>query len=158
MTETLKKDIPSGRTPARSNRQYPRSLAQGTPDDLRLERYRAKRNAPPNTPAKFNLDEHLDDADSVVCWGCLKDFEKRYFLSSDPVLKSICLFQISVSTQGGESHLALGGSTSKLNSSEGNSSAFSSGSLSRQNSSEVLSTGKENGGDYNNVQVFSKKR
>ena len=89
VTETLKKDIPSGRTPARSNRQYPRSLAQGTPDDLRLERYRAKRNAPPNTPAKFNLDEHLDDADSVVCWVCLKDFEKRYFLSSDPVLKSI---------------------------------------------------------------------
>ena len=155
VTETLKKDIPSGRTPARSNRQYPRSLAQGTPDDLRLERYRAKRNAPPNTPAKFNLDEHLDDADSVVCWGGLKNFDKRCF--EDPVLKSICLFQISMSTQGGES-LALGGSTSKLNSSEGNSSAFSSGSLSRQNSSEVLSTGKENSGDYNNVQVFSKKR
>ena len=89
VTETLKKDIPSGRTPARSNRQYPRSLAQGTPDDLRLERYRAKRNAPPNTPAKFNLDEHLDDADSVVCWGGSKDFEKRYFLSSDPGLKPI---------------------------------------------------------------------
>jgi len=128
VTETLKKDIPSGRTPARSNRQYPRSLAQGTPDDLRLERYRAKRNAPPNTPAKFNLDEHLDDADSVI----------------------------SMSTQGGES-LALGGSTSKLNSSEGNSSAFSSGSLSRQNSSEVLSTGKENSGDYNNVR-FTRPR
>ena len=66
VTETLKKDIPSGRTPARNNRQYPRKLVQGTPDDLRLENYRAKRNAPPNTPAKFNLDEHLDDADSVV--------------------------------------------------------------------------------------------
>ena len=153
MTETLKKDIPSGRTPARSNRQYPRSLAQGTPDDLRLERYRAKRNAPPNTPAKFNLDENLDDADSVV-----KILRRDIFFQSDPVLKSIFfLFQISVSTQGGESHLALGGSTSKLNSSEGNSSAFSSGSLSRQNSSEVLSTGKENGGDYNNVQVFFSK-
>ena len=88
-------------------------------------------------------------------WYVVKEFFLR-FAGIGPSFEINFLFQISVSTQGGES-LALGGSTSKLNSSEGNSSVFSSGSLSRQNSSEVLPTGKENSGDYNNVQVFSKK-
>ena len=66
VTEGLKKDVPSGQTPARINRDYPRNLVQGTPDNLRLEKHRNKRGL--DTPAKFSLDNigELDDADSVV--------------------------------------------------------------------------------------------
>jgi len=129
VTDGLKKDVPSGQTPARINRDYPRNLVQGTPDNLRLEKHRNKRGL--DTPAKFSLDNigELDDADSVI----------------------------SMSTVGADS-LAPSTSNGYLNNSDGSSSAFSSGKLSRQNSAEVLDRdNKENSGVHSNVFVRPKK-
>ena len=67
VNDGLKKDVPTGHTPMRTIRQYPKEITQGTPDNLRLDKYRSKREVL-STPSKFNMDNinGQDDVDSVV--------------------------------------------------------------------------------------------
>ena len=65
--EDLKKDVPTGHTPLRVDRQFPKKLIQGTPDDARLKTFRATRDVS-RIPFE-NIENFADDVDmdSVVC-------------------------------------------------------------------------------------------
>jgi len=63
VSEGLKQDTPSGRTPMRVNREFPRAIVQGTPDDQRLEKYRSKRSAGLDKPL-LELTESMELADN----------------------------------------------------------------------------------------------
>jgi len=133
VTESLKKDVPSGHTPARNNRQYPRNIVQGTPDIERLQNFRSKRDTKQASATKFPGPIPMDN------------FEETEYADS----------VISESTQGASSVAA---STSNLNGSEGtSSSAFSSGKLSRENTDLDMGKDKENVAEHPNVQ-FTRPR
>ena len=64
--EELKQDVPTGETPLRINRPFPKKLVQGTPDELRLKAFRATRDV---SRIPFENIENLSgevDSDSVV--------------------------------------------------------------------------------------------
>ena len=67
MEEDLKKDVPTGHTPLRVDRQFPKKLIQGTPDDARLKTFRATRDVS-RIPFE-NIENFANDVDmdSVVC-------------------------------------------------------------------------------------------
>jgi len=64
LEQDLQKDIPSGKTPARTERSYPRFLAATSPHQRILERYR--QTAEVNVAARLPLDVDDDDDDSVI--------------------------------------------------------------------------------------------
>ena len=67
--EELKQDVPTGHTPLRIDRTFPKKIVQGTPDELRLKTFRATRDVsrvPFDNIENFAADEE-DDSDSVVC-------------------------------------------------------------------------------------------
>ena len=64
VSEDLKRDKPTGQTPMRTAMSFPRTIVQGTPDDLRLKKYRARRDEGSATPIRPDFND--DDADSIV--------------------------------------------------------------------------------------------
>ena len=61
--EDLKKDNPTGHTPLRVDRQFPKKLVQGTPDEVRLKTFRATRDVsriPFENIENFTNDTDLD--------------------------------------------------------------------------------------------------
>ncbi len=38
-------DVPSGQTPSRTERPYPKKIVEGTPDDIRLKKFRQTRES-----------------------------------------------------------------------------------------------------------------
>jgi len=121
VSEGLKKDTPTGRTPMRTVREFPRAIVRGTPDEERLEKYRSKRQVMIK-PSKFELDSAIDDSDSMFS-----------------------MSTINSELPGGEGDIRTGGggSSSGLNHSSGSSSALSSVPLSRENSSGSLAKRKK---------------
>ena len=67
VSDDLKRDKPTGQTPMRTALSFPRTIVQGTPDDVRLKKYRARRDQGSATPIKPDFND--DDADSIVS-GC----------------------------------------------------------------------------------------
>jgi len=63
LCESLQRDIPTGRTPARTERTYPRFLAATSPHQRILDRYRQASESA-NVAARLPLDD--DDDDSVI--------------------------------------------------------------------------------------------
>jgi len=64
--DDLKQDIPTGNTPMRVDRQYPKKLIQGTPDDIRLKNFRSVRDV---SRVPFENIENIAgeiDMDSVI--------------------------------------------------------------------------------------------
>ena len=64
--DDLKQDVPTGNTPMRVDRQYPKKLIQGTPDDIRLKNFRSVRDV---SRVPFENIENMTgeiDMDSVV--------------------------------------------------------------------------------------------
>ena len=64
--DDLKQDVPTGNTPMRIDRQYPKKLIQGTPDDIRLKNFRSVRDV---SRVPFENIENMAgeiDMDSVV--------------------------------------------------------------------------------------------
>ena len=67
--EELKQDVPTGHTPLRIDRTFPKKIVQGTPDETRLKTFRATRDVsrvPFDNIENFAAAEE-DDSDSVVC-------------------------------------------------------------------------------------------
>ena len=64
--EDLKQDVPTGNTPMRTDRHFPKKLVQGTPDELRLKTFRSARDVS-RIPFE-NIENYTGDADldSVV--------------------------------------------------------------------------------------------
>ena len=64
--EDLKQDVPTGNTPMRTDRHFPKKLVQGTPDDMRLKTFRSARDVS-RIPFE-NIENYTGDADldSVV--------------------------------------------------------------------------------------------
>ena len=82
MKEDLKQDVPTGNTPMRVDRQYPKKLIQGTPDDVRLKNFRTARDV---SRIPFENIENIAgeiDMDSVVCkfWNMIFLFELSIFM------------------------------------------------------------------------------
>ena len=67
LDDDLKKDKPTGNTPLRVDRPFPKKLVQGTPDDVRLKTFRATRDVS-RIPFE-NIENYGNDIDldSVVC-------------------------------------------------------------------------------------------
>ena len=68
MKEDLKQDVPTGNTPMRVDRQYPKKLIHGTPDDIRLKAFRSARDV---SRVPFDNIENIAgeiDMDSVVSY------------------------------------------------------------------------------------------
>jgi hypothetical protein len=55
----LRKDRPTGETPGRILRSYPRNLVEGTPDDVRVKMYRQKHDL--GAAMKLNIEDDGDD-------------------------------------------------------------------------------------------------
>ena len=64
--EDLKQDVPTGNTPMRTDRHFPKKLVHGTPDELRLKTFRSARDVS-RVPFE-NIENYTGDADldSVV--------------------------------------------------------------------------------------------
>ena len=66
LDEELKQDVPTGDTPSRVDRRFPKKILHGTPDDIRLKTFRATRDVS-RVPFE-NIDNYENDVDqdSVV--------------------------------------------------------------------------------------------
>jgi len=41
MSKELKKDVPTGQTPVRADRKFPKKIVEGTPDEVRIKEFRS---------------------------------------------------------------------------------------------------------------------
>eukprot|EP00094_Tigriopus_californicus_P006624 TCALIF_06379-PA protein Name:"Similar to kif11 Kinesin-like protein KIF11 (Xenopus tropicalis)" AED:0.16 eAED:0.13 QI:0/0.84/0.64/0.92/0.76/0.85/14/257/1084 len=65
-TKELQNDRPTGETPGRIERAYPKTIIEGTPDELRIRRYRQTRDLGAAMRLKIDEDDDDDlDTDSV---------------------------------------------------------------------------------------------
>lgn len=60
-TKDLQNDRPTGETPGRVERLYPKTIIEGTPDDVRVRRYRQTRDL--GAAMRLKIDEDDDDDD-----------------------------------------------------------------------------------------------